>query len=280
MKREPSIHITATQFNEIWEKLGGYKLSDDFIGKLFRMARGYSLDHRSVMLSNQKMQKTVTRRVSSSVGDANLLADVIYSSRVRLKHVGVTKIKQTDMQWAQVKELVPVINEFCSTFNLQKRQGYIAYVETGLKLMAKSKRVNYNYCASWLLQKSDWVISTYESEVEISTDKYPEETRQVHDIYCTKVLEMTGMSNNYSKDSSQYVNFLYARKLADEIGVDYETFIDAQFDALNFCNGIPKLEDLSNDKASQRLTQYLSKNGYVLADAKSMDNSMWDSFKR
>lgn len=277
--REPSIHITRSLFKKLWNK-AGKRISDEFLDEFFTMAREYSLDHRSVILKDKKTEKTVVKRVSSSIGDANLLADIIYSTRIKLKHRGVVKIKQTDMQWAQVKELVPTVNQFCEEFHLHKRVGYISYVETGLKLMSKSKKVNYSYTASWMLTKAEWIISTYQSQMDIANDKYPQETRQVHDIYCSRVLDMTGILNNYFADPTLYVNFLNAREMADKIGVDYDTFIEAQFDALSFCNGIPKIEDLSNDKARERLTQYMSKNGYMLADAESTpDKSVWESFK-
>ena len=84
------------------------------------MARGYSLDHRSVFTNNKKQAQKVTNRTSSSIKDTNLLADIIYSSRIKLKHVGVTKIKQTDNQWVQLKQLVPIIEEFCSNIILRK----------------------------------------------------------------------------------------------------------------------------------------------------------------
>lgn len=280
MKREPSIHVTATKFNEMWEKLGGYKLSDDFIGKLFRMAKGYSLDHRSVLVKSQRDAKKVMPRVSSSNRDANLAADIIYSVRVKLKHVGVTKIKQTDNQWPKLKELVPIINDFCNNFGFKKREGYIAFIETGISLMGSTKRPNYGYAANWMISKADWILDKFETTKLINDDKYPQETQQVHDIYRNKILSMTGISNNYMNDPVEYVNFLKARETADRLGVDYETFIEAQFSALEFCNGIPKLEDLWNDKAVQRLTKYMSQNGLVLGTISNNDKSLWDSFKQ
>ena len=69
-----------------------------------------------ILKNNKKNQKILSRRTQSTVGNANMLADIIYSVRIKLKHVGVTKIKQTDNQWAQIRELVPIIDEFCSYY--------------------------------------------------------------------------------------------------------------------------------------------------------------------
>ena len=69
-----------------------------------------------------------------------------------------------------------------------------------------------------------------------------------------------------------------ARKLADEIGVDYETFVQAQFYALEFCNGIPKIEDLSNDKARQRVINYMAK--FNIVSRPKSEHVDLDAFKR
>lgn len=294
--REPSIHITRETLLKLIIKYigkdlgendpglfeyGGLRL-DKRVDKIMKEARNYSLDSRSILLNTRKTREKVNKVTKSQIGDANLLADIIYSVRIKLKHVGVTKIKQTDIQWSQIKELVPVINDFCSKFNLKPREGYITFVETGFLLMGKNKRVNYSYCAKWMRDKANIIIDQYESDIIINNDKYKEETQQLHDTYCRKVLDMTGIYNNYLKNNADYVHFYYARELADKLGVDYDTFIEAQFDALSFCNGIPRLEDLGNEKAQQRLTQYLSKNGYTIEEVEEEepDTSIWESFKR
>nr|DAJ30116.1 MAG TPA: hypothetical protein [Caudoviricetes sp.] len=279
--REPGIHIYKKTFIGIIDKLG-IKISPENINKIFTMAREFTLDHRSVLNDKASITKSANRRTKSTLGDANLLADIIYSVRIKLKHIGITKIKQSDPQWVQIKELVPTVNLFCDTFKLTKRDGYIKFVEIGLNLMSKSRRPNFNYCASWILKYADVILRYYEAEILLSEDEYPQETREIYNIYINKILEMTGITNNYINNPTEYVNFLWARKMADDLGVDHKTFIDAQFDALAFCNGIPKIEDLKNEKAQQRLTQYISKNGLILhpKNETSFNNSIWDSFKK
>ena len=46
---------------------------------------------------------------------------------------------------------------------------------------------------------------------------------------------------------------------AKNLGCDYDTWIEAQFDALSFCNGIPLPEQLFGMKAKERLMKYLYK---------------------
>lgn len=277
VKREPSIHISKSLFRKLWNEIGD-KVSEEFVDKFFTRARQYSLDHRSVIGDNKPVRKKAISRTSGSIGDANLLADIIYSTRIQLKHIGVTKIKQTDLQWASIKELVPVVNEFCQKYGFEPRHGYIEFVTTGLKLMAQAKRVNYNFCANWLHQRVNWIIEIYDSEIEVKEDKYPEYTREVYENYTKEILDRIGINNTYDRNPQEYVWFVRARKLADEIGVDYETFVQAQFYALEFCNGIPKIEDLSNDKARQRVINYMAK--FNIVSRPKSEPVDWDAFKR
>ena len=90
-KREPSIHISKTLFRKLWKEMGG-RVSEEFVDEFFTKARQYSLDHRSVVGEDKRVQTQAVRRASGSIGDANLLADIIYSTIVQLRHIGVTKI--------------------------------------------------------------------------------------------------------------------------------------------------------------------------------------------
>lgn len=282
MKREPSIHITLSKFRELWNDMGD-SVSEDFLIRFFKKARGYSLDHRSLVVKSKKVEKEAVKRTQSPISLANTLADVIYSTRVKLKHIGVSKIKQTDSQWAQVKELVPIIDTFSKNYGLEYRSGCIEFVGIAFSLMKKSSRVNYNYCANWMVKNADWVVNWYESQKELLNDKYPQSTEELYDAYIKTILENTGIYNNYKDDPTKYIYFYRAKKLSDELGVDYSTFIEAQFEALSFCNGIPKIEDLCNDKARERLIKYASKQGIVLGNqdsTKPIDKSIWDSFKK
>ena len=138
---------------------------------------------------------------------------------------------------------------------------------------------NYAFAASRMLKQVDWIINRYEAEYELKNDNYPQETKYIHDLYCGTVAEMTGLNSNYVRDPLQYVNFKKARENADEKGVDYETYIEAQFEALSFCNGIPKIEDLYGDKANQRLLTYVSKYNIPLKTHK-VEEDVWSKFKQ
>ena len=195
-----------------------------------------------------------------------------------MKHVGVTKIKQTDQTWGQIRQLTTVLNQFCDNHDLEKRAGYIAFIELGLKMMTKAKRPNFNFAASWMVQKASYIDSRYTTEESIRNDPYPQNTREIMSIYQSKVSEMTGMYVDYTQNPSEYVYFVQARELADKYNMDYYAFISAQFAALSFCNGIPNLRDLGNDKAEQRLAQFIAKNGIQVKRA-ALSEDTWKQFK-
>ena len=282
--REPSIHIKLPTFQKLNQDLG-LGLSDPQIMELFKKARSLSDIQRSAVNLNKKVANKVQRGTTTVVGDAQLLADVIYSTRISLKHLGVTKIKQSDPQWSSLKELAPIINEFCDVNSLDRRKGYIDFVKVGLELAKNTKRSNMNYFGSWALQKSGWIIDTWTSFREIQLDKFPDGTEQLARYYKDKVLGITGIPPVIRKeDATTYINFIKAREQADEIGLDYETYIDAQFEALEFCNGIPQISDLANKKAYERTIKYLGKHKITvvkdLSDDDGPDDSeLWKAFK-
>ena len=65
-----------------------------------------------------------------------------------------------------------------------------------------------------------------------------------------------------------------------ERGWEFAGFIDAQFEALAFCNGIPSLETLYGEKAVERYNKWLYKNrSYTPQPVPQVSGSLWDSIK-
>lgn len=280
MKRDPGIHITKSTFKEIYKEVFEKNASDMDINYFFELARGQAIDHRSVLVKTKKSEKVVTQRVGSNLSDTNLVSDIIYATRVKMKHIGATKIKQSDNTWKFVKDLVPVIKEFCQRYNLTFREGSIRFIEIGLSMLAKkSKRANYSYCAKWMLDHASWIDDEYNSSSQIKNDSNPEITREIHDYYQTTVLSMTGIREDYKSNPATYTHFINVREICDEMGLDPEIWIDAQFAALSFCNGIPRVEDLDSDKAKQRVINYVSQHD-IKPKTKQISTSIWDSFKK
>ena len=96
--REPSIHITKSQFEEILNTLE----VDNFpVEAFFVIARKEAINHRAVLVSNNKNTKRVNNILLASKGDAALVADILYATRIKLKHRGVRKINESNSrEWA------------------------------------------------------------------------------------------------------------------------------------------------------------------------------------
>ena len=86
MEREPSIHVTRSVLIKLTRELG-IKLSKPNIDRIMKAAREVSADNRTMIAKSNQTKKM--KNMEGSLGDANLAAQIIYSIRVKLKHVGV-----------------------------------------------------------------------------------------------------------------------------------------------------------------------------------------------
>ena len=264
MKRVPSIHITQEDLVKLIKTLGPIQLNN--VKEFMLEARKLAITTRSIAPATKKEKEVLNKVIQSNSGDALLVADLIYSVRIKMKNIGVRKINMNDSQWLYIKELVPVLNEYAVANGLGKREAYINYITAGLELMKEAKKVNYNFAPSWLIQRSDMIIEALNGKDIVKGDDSPESTIQVHDLYVTKVAELTGLYKFFVKDPKAMQHFVKAKETARNYGVSFEDYIEAQFSALEFCNGIPRIQDLYGDKAIERLVRYASKNGIVTSN--------------
>ena len=121
------------------------------------------------------------------------------------------------------------------------------------------------------------ICNEYESLKDLEEDDKPELTKQASEYFVNKIAERTGIYEPF-KNKSKFAIFFKLRKLCDELGVDSETFIDAQFEALDWCNGIPTPESLIGDKSKERLNKYLFTNGIKIKTKE--ETSFWQSLKK
>ena len=187
-QKDPSIHISYTQFLTLTKELG-IKVSKPKAQLLFQKARQYSLDHRSVVVSNRKkLTETIEKRTQATIGDTNLLAQTIYAVRIKKKHIGVTKIKQFDSAWATLKELTNMVNEFCQAYDLPTKAGFVKFVETGFNLMETNKYKNYNTAPNWLKKNYNMVVNRYEADEALTHDRDPRGTQEFYNAFNRRVM--------------------------------------------------------------------------------------------
>lgn len=273
-KRSPSIHITKSQFEEILNILE----VDNFpVEAFFVIARKGAINHRAVLVSNNKNTKRVNNILLASKGDAALVADILYAIRIKLKHRGVRKINESNSrEWANCKKLAEVCNTFCEDFNLDTREGFIKYIETGLKRMT-----DYRNVMQRLLSMQENITNQVEAELELKGDKDPGFTKDIHDEFIKRVASVTGIYESYEHQPEKYVHFLRIHNLMDEKDWNVFQFLDAQFEALAWCNGLPEPSQMYNDKAIERYNKYLYKNKgkQSLEDEPQVEGSLWDRIK-
>lgn len=273
--REPSIHITKSQFEEILNTLE----VDNFpVEAFFVIARKSAINTRAVVVSNKGTTKKVTNLLLASKGDAALVADIIYATRIKLKHKGVRKIKESEPRnWVQCKKIAEICNQFCEDFQLDTREGFIKYIEIGIQRMDG----NYNNLLNRLSVMSEKITNQMEAEIELNEDKDSGFTLDIHNEFIKRVAKVTGIYESYENQPEKYVHFLRIHKLLGEKDWNLYSFMDAQFEALAWCNGLPDPSQMYNDKAIERYNKYLYKykNKKSLEEEPEVEGSLWDKIK-
>lgn len=271
--REPSIHITKSQFEEILNILE----VDNFpVEAFFVIARKEAINHRAVLVSNNKNTKRVNNILLASKGDAALVADILYATRIKLKHRGVRKINESNSrEWENCKKLAEICNTFCEDFKFDTREGFIKYIETGLKRMT-----DYRNVMQRLISMQDNITNQVDAEIELQNSDL-KLTKEIHDYFIGKIAKATGIYESYENQPEKYVHFAKVGDFLKEEGWDYKTFIDAQFESLAWCNGLPDIAQMYTDKAIERYNKYLykNKNKQLLEDEPIVEGSLWDKIK-
>ena len=269
--REPSIHITKSQFEEILNTLE----VDNFpVEAFFVIARKEAINTRAVVVSNKGTTKKVTNILLASKGNASLVADILYATRIKLKHRGVRKINESNTrEWALCKKLAEICNTFCEDFKFDTREGFIKYIETGLKRMT-----DYRNVMQRLLSMQENITNQVDAEIELQNSDL-KLTKEIHDYFIGKIAKATGIYESYENQPEKYVHFAKVGDFLKEGGWDYKTFIDAQFESLAWCNGLPDIAQMYTDKAIERYNKYLykNKNKQLLEDEPIVEGSLWES---
>lgn len=275
LNRDPSIHITKYQFRRILKQLEikGFPLTE-----FFRLAQRKAINSRSISISNNKVNKQIDNILLADKGDASLVADIIYSCRIKLHHRNVRKITMANSRdWTNCKKLAEICNNFCQDFGFTNiREGFIKYISLGLQRLSDARNL-----VQRLIAMSDNVSDDYAHQLEIEKDKDPRVTEDIHDYYVGTIASITGITETYKDQPSKYVYFVRLKDFLGDHGWlnQYKDYIDAQFEALSFCNGIPSLETICSDKAIERYNKYLYKNNKSKPRDPVVKGSLWDKIK-
>ena len=273
-KRDPSIHITKSQFQEICKDLG-IELPVDTI---FAYAQRKAINTRGILVSNNKINKQVNNVLLADKGDAQMVADIIYATRIKLKHKGVRKINQGNLrEWTNCKKLAEICNTFCQDFELPTREGFIKYIELGIKKMPDARALTTR-----LIGLQDSITEEFSAikEIQELSPKDKQTISQIQDFYVRQIADRTGIYEPI-KDPGKFTHFIRLYYFLNKKGWNYKEYIIAQFEGLAWCNGIPELSQLTSEKSISRYNKYLYKHGEdITQEDDDEEGSLWDKINQ
>lgn len=287
--REPAIHISKSALNNLIEEwFDRHKISkssDLLVDYLLKNGVRYTLTHRKKLDNyNNGTKRHSFQLQSATVGDAKLFAGLLTQIRVQKKHRGISTIREGTSEWSTLKECTGKANAFCEAYNIDARSGFIQYINLYFQYL-ETNRAKFNLKA--MPSKHELICNLYEANKEIEQDVDPEKTKTAHNVYSHLVSERTGIPIDYSKEPLKYVYFTYVSKLAKGFGLSVQQYIKAQFEALDWTNGIPAPAQLVTKNAEERTVKWMSENSIKVSRGRDVNNmtkeemnNFWAKIKR
>lgn len=246
--RNPSIHIKESDLVYLLDKYG------NDVKKILKYAKKLSCNTRSVSITNQQLDKKVTRTIQTNSKDTNLFNNILFLVRQGLKHRGFKKVEENSRDWLILKDITNLANDFCEEYNLPKEKGYKEFCQIGISKMTK-----FSYPKLKTLYDS--ICSYYQSIHEIEQDDEPFLTKKIHQYYCEIIYKRTGLIQKYDSKPDDYIFFIRVKDECKNLRIKFEDYINAQFYGLEYRNGIPHPAQLIGDNAMQRLNAFLYEKG-------------------
>lgn len=253
IEREPSIHVTEKVLRKAIREV--LAITEYELSEVIKKCSKTQLTHRKLDMKNDRVEKKAKMIVSSEKGDAQLFSALLVSVRRQLKHRGISQIKEGSKDWLMVKEVCSLANDFCESFEMNKREGYIEFIKIALSKMQKFGLNKIN-------QMCSGISDTYAAKLEIAEDRYTDITAKLYQRYNMRVLERTGIAFTYKEDQPEkYVFFVQAAIICKELGIHPEIYIDSQLESFVFKDSIPDPAQLVGSKARGRAVQHLYNSG-------------------
>lgn len=271
VKRSPSLHITREDFRAVLQELGKKNFPVD---KFFELSLKYTANSRAMVIADRQAKKIAERITTASVGDAYLAADIYYSVRKSLNHRGVRKPTQNSgRSWVQCKKLAEICNEYCREYGIKPREGFIDYIKTGFKLMGK----NTTKALTALPNMFQEIVDYKEAQQNLRSDVDSALTEKVHDYYVSVIAERTGLREDYKNKPAEYSHFVELKDYCLINKINYKDYVDAMFDGLSWCNGLPEPSRFLTDKMKQYYVKYMFKyKQKAVVDGPKVQGSLWN----
>ena len=253
--RNPSIHITKSDFKKAFKELG-LKISEKDIDELFIKCNRYRVRGRHLIFSDNKslIEKLIInhKREQSNFELFNSLLTMI---RKDLGHKFVRFIDKDEAQFLVLKEITTIAEEYCELFNLSEGQGFSEFIRTGLKLIGK------NYAVNKFKYYKDKIFKSKEIELLIGSDSDKHLTDEIIEYYTKKCLE-SGFS--YTLDTiEEYADFIHCKNEIVSNGCSLKDWINAQFEGIALMDSIPNSNQLHGLNSNKRFKTYIMNNKVV-----------------
>ncbi len=138
---------------------------------------------------------------------------------------------------------------------------------------------NYNNLLNRLASMSEKISDLYSATLEMEDDSG--NAKAIHDYFIKRVADVTGIYESFVNQPDKYIHFVRLDKFLSEKGWDPTQFLDAQFESLAWCNGLPEPSQMYNDKAIERYNKYLFKHkNHSQSEEPKVEGSLWSKINK
>lgn len=265
MKRQASLHITEEALAKILSKVLGGKNNKAYAKAILEESKSMSIPHRSLLVTNDKLDKKVEKLKMNSRSSAYLFSETLSMLRKKAHHKGITAIKPGESEWLMIKEVSNLAKDFCREFGFKEDKGFIKYIEIGLSKL----RAGYSLNKFKYLHPK--ICSNYEAVLELQQDDEPQYTEALYKTYLTQINERIGATFEDYKEPETYLCFKKAKDLALRLKIKTDVFVLSQFHALEWKSAVPDPHQLYGTKAIERVRNYCYEKNIKVREEKKIN---------
>lgn len=280
--RVPSIHVTLPALKEGLRKvLPNLPITDDnyeqLAEELFKKVMKYNLNHRSITVTNERLERKLEKILKASKSDTDLVCNYIgmyRRNKKKTKLYSTTKITPEHKDYPKVKELTNIILNYSDMYNLEFTKAIINYLDYTIPKITSSLNFVHK-----LINMEDMVIQLTNAQLELDSDENINETLAIRDLYDERISEKTNIKHR-TTEPTELVYFKEINNITDTLDIPNHIYIDAQFHGLGWTDSYPTPKQMVGEKATQRLQKYMyEKKIKVKQKAKDKETSVLDKLK-
>jgi hypothetical protein len=265
MKRIPSIHITLPDFEKALKTCFPKKGPIDWDYKsmaedIMRECKKSSSLSRHGLAANKKTKERILKSPPIKKGDTDSFLQMLYLVRRNMKHRAIKIIQQGTGEYSQLKLATKHANDFCTIYELPTREGFREFIEIALKKAG-------NYRPNIFNTYYETIAKIYEAKLIVRDDPNRAMTEEAYKAYTHKIASKTGSTPDWKNEPEIYATFVEVAKICKELRVKPQIYIEAQFYALEWKNGLPEINQLTTQTARQRYSKFLFEKGITPQEA-------------